>query len=78
MHDFGDNWEQDIIIEEATVAEPGIRYPLCVAGQGACPPDDAGGPPCCQQPDSPPRHTLSAFPVVKAGLAQLLLRSLFA
>jgi hypothetical protein len=42
-YDFGDAWEHEITIEEATVAEPGMSYPLCVAGQGACPPEDAGG-----------------------------------
>ncbi|MEC3978731.1 plasmid pRiA4b ORF-3 family protein [Amycolatopsis sp. H20-H5] len=42
-YDFGDDWEHDITIEEATVAKPGTSYPLCVAGQGACPPEDAGG-----------------------------------
>jgi hypothetical protein len=42
-YDFGDDWEHEITIEEATVAEPGMSYPLCVAGQGACPPEDAGG-----------------------------------
>ena len=42
-YDFGDDWEHDIAVEEATVAEPGISYPLCIAGQGACPPEDAGG-----------------------------------
>jgi hypothetical protein len=42
-YDFGDDWEHEITIEEATVAEPGMSYPLCVAGQGACPPEDSGG-----------------------------------
>jgi hypothetical protein len=42
-YDFGDDWDHDITIEEATVAEPGMSYPLCIAGQGACPPEDAGG-----------------------------------
>jgi hypothetical protein len=42
-YDFGDDWEHEITFEEATVAEPRMRYPLCVAGQGACPPEDAGG-----------------------------------
>lgn len=43
LYDFGDDWEHEITIEEATVAEPGVSYPRCVAGQGACPPEDAGG-----------------------------------
>ncbi|MGH3623532.1 MAG: plasmid pRiA4b ORF-3 family protein, partial [Sciscionella sp.] len=42
-YDFGDDWDHEIIIEETTVAGPGVRYPRCVAGQGACPPEDAGG-----------------------------------
>jgi pRiA4b ORF-3-like protein len=42
-YDFGDDWDHEIIIEEATVAAPGARYPRCAAGQGACPPEDAGG-----------------------------------
>jgi Plasmid pRiA4b ORF-3-like protein len=44
-YDFGDDWEHDVTVEETTVAEPGIRYPLCLTGQGACPPEDAGGSP---------------------------------
>lgn len=45
VYDFGDYWEHEIAVEEATVAEPGTSYPLCVAGQGACPPEDSGGLP---------------------------------
>jgi pRiA4b ORF-3-like protein len=44
-YDFGDDWEHDITIEEATVVKPGTSYPLCVTGQGACPPEDSGGRP---------------------------------
>jgi hypothetical protein len=42
-YDFGDDWDHEILIEEATVATPDGRYPRCVAGEAACPPEDVGG-----------------------------------
>ncbi len=42
-YDFGDNWDHEILIEEATVATDDGHYPRCVAGQAACPPEDVGG-----------------------------------
>jgi hypothetical protein len=42
-YDFGDNWEHGIVVEKAFAAEPGVRYPVCLAGKGACPPEDCGG-----------------------------------
>ncbi|MBB4907015.1 plasmid pRiA4b ORF-3 family protein [Actinophytocola algeriensis] len=42
-YDFGDGWDHEILVEEATVAESGLRCPRCVAGEGACPPEDSGG-----------------------------------
>ncbi|MGH3978179.1 MAG: plasmid pRiA4b ORF-3 family protein, partial [Pseudonocardiaceae bacterium] len=44
-YDFGDDWEHEILVEEVLAAAAGVRYPVCVAGQGACPPEDCGGPP---------------------------------
>lgn len=44
-YDFGDGWEHDVVVESITPAESGIRYPFCLAGSGACPPEDSGGPP---------------------------------
>ena len=42
-YDFGDSWLHEILIEKALPAEPKIRYPVCLAGKGACPPEDCGG-----------------------------------
>ena len=44
IYDMGDWWEHEIRIEDRLEAEDGQRYPLCVGGQGACPPEDCGGP----------------------------------
>ncbi|MFF3852790.1 plasmid pRiA4b ORF-3 family protein [Micromonospora sp. NPDC002575] len=43
-YDFGDWWEHDIVVEDAVSADPDERYPTCLAGERACPPEDVGGP----------------------------------
>jgi hypothetical protein len=42
-YDFGDNWDHSIQIEKVLDAEPAVRYPRCLAGKRACPPEDCGG-----------------------------------
>jgi hypothetical protein len=42
-YDFGDGWEHDILFEGFVPAEKGARYPLCLEGERACPPEDVGG-----------------------------------
>ncbi|MHB0960550.1 MAG: plasmid pRiA4b ORF-3 family protein [Pirellulaceae bacterium] len=42
-YDFGDGWEHEVLFEGCLRAEKGTRYPLCVEGQRACPPEDVGG-----------------------------------
>jgi len=43
IYDLGDDWTHDIIFEKALQHEKGIKYPVCVAGKRACPPEDCGG-----------------------------------
>jgi len=45
LYDFGDNWEHDIRVETILVWQKGQVYPICVAGERACPPEDCGGSP---------------------------------
>ena len=42
-YDFGDGWEHEILFEGCLRVEKGARYPLCVEGERACPPEDVGG-----------------------------------
>lgn len=42
-YDFGDDWQHEVIIEEIFASEKESRYPRCVAGKRACPPEDCGG-----------------------------------
>jgi hypothetical protein len=42
-YDFGDSWEHEILVEKILPPEPGAKYPQCVKGKGACPPEDVGG-----------------------------------
>jgi len=42
-YDFGDSWEHELVIEASTVAADDGVYPACIAGEGACPPEDCGG-----------------------------------
>lgn len=42
-YDFGDGWVHDVLFEGCLKAEKGGRYPLCVEGKRACPPEDVGG-----------------------------------
>jgi hypothetical protein len=42
-YDFGDSWDHEILFEGCPKLEKGRKYPLCVEGERACPPEDVGG-----------------------------------
>src|SRR5260370_29367426 len=44
VYDFGDNWEHEIKIEKVLETDPKVKYPRCLEGARACPPEDCGGP----------------------------------
>ena len=42
-YDFGDGWEHTIDVTKTYAPKDGARYPVCLAGKRACPPEDCGG-----------------------------------
>jgi Plasmid pRiA4b ORF-3-like protein len=42
-YDFGDSWEHELLVEKMLPVEVGKRYPICLTGKRACPPEDCGG-----------------------------------
>lgn len=42
-YDFGDSWRHNIIVENITLPTPNEKYPQCIKGKRACPPEDVGG-----------------------------------
>jgi len=43
QYDFGDDWEHVLEIEQTLPRDASIRYPVCIGGERACPPEDVGG-----------------------------------
>ncbi len=42
-YDFGDGWVHEVLFEGCLERTKGVRYPLCLEGERACPPEDVGG-----------------------------------
>jgi hypothetical protein len=49
IYDFGDDWEHSIILEDIQPGASDTKYPACLGGERACPPEDVGGIPGYQQ-----------------------------
>ena len=43
-YDFGDGWRHEMLFEGSPPSDPKAKYPECVEGARACPPEDCGGP----------------------------------
>lgn len=43
-YDFGDGWRHTVEITNVFSHDPRMTYPVCTAGENACPPEDCGGP----------------------------------
>jgi hypothetical protein len=43
LYDFGDGWNHRIEYEGIFFKKDKLKYPLCVSGERACPPEDCGG-----------------------------------
>lgn len=64
-YDMVDLWRHEIRVEDERAAEAGKRYPLCIGGKNACPPEDCGGP------DGHAEQTLDAHVSVYEDLATM-------
>jgi len=42
-YDFGDCWHHEVLFEGILLKENNQKYPKCIGGERACPPEDCGG-----------------------------------
>ena len=43
LYDYGDSWQHSVQLEGYLFRTKACRYPVCVGGERACPPEDCGG-----------------------------------
>ena len=44
-YDLNGPWEHEVRLKSRHEADPGSSYPICLDGDGSCPPEDRGGVP---------------------------------
>ena len=44
VYDMCDGWEHELEVIKVHPPEKDVRYPICLAGKRACPPENVGGP----------------------------------
>ena len=42
-YDFGDGWDHVVKVEKILIPDQTNDWPMCIAGENACPPEDVGG-----------------------------------
>ncbi len=45
VYDLGDGWGHEVLVEAIQVLAAPLKYPVCLTGERACPPEDCGGQP---------------------------------
>ena len=43
VYDFGDGWHHEVKLEKILQREENVKYPRCIEGKRACPPEVCGG-----------------------------------
>ncbi len=43
IYDYGDDWRHSVLLEGYLLKEKNEKYPQCIGGERACPPEDCGG-----------------------------------
>lgn len=43
LYDFGDEWHHNVLLEGVLLKDKKAKYPRCIRGERACPPEDCGG-----------------------------------
>jgi hypothetical protein len=43
-YDYGDGSDHDVVVEDFSGLQLGLKFAVCLDGQSACPPEDCGGP----------------------------------